>query len=177
MSYRAPLTGFEDLVVPATLVNPTGPVGAAAYNIDWMTVDFPNGSSTTADLVFQIPHSAKLGTSAVLHFHWQPSNTNAGVADFTVQHQWRNNTGEAAGVAVASWPSVAGTLTPGGVANVMTYGDLATLTKANGTISSILQVRVTRLGGTDAFTGDVRLVSADVHIEIDSNGSQSIMSK
>jgi hypothetical protein len=177
MGFRPPLIGTEDLAVPATLVNPAGAPAAAQYDPDWACIVFPNGSTTVADLSFQIPHSAKLGTTAVFHMHWQPSSTDTtGTADFTLRYQWRNNDG-AVGVAVASWATEPCTLTPGGVANALYYGNLCTLTKADGGLSSILQIRLERTGGTDGFTGDVRAMSFDCHIQIDSSGSTTPSSK
>lgn len=177
MSYRKPFVGTEDLVIGATLVNPAGAPGAAQYDPDWACITFPNGSTTVADLSFQIPHSAKLGTPAVFHLHWQPSSTDTtGTADFTLRYQWRNNDGSV-GVAVASWATEPCTLTPPGVANALYYGNLCTLTFPTGNLSSILQVRLERNGGTDGFTGDVRVMSFDCHILIDSNGSAQPGSK
>lgn len=175
---RKPWTrGFEDLVIPATLVNPLGPPAAATYDPDWANIVFPDGSTSVIDVSYQIPHSAILGTSAILHMHWQPSNTNTGAASFTIQYQWRNNNAAAVGVAVASWAATTGTLTPGGVANVLQSGDLCTLTFPTGMMSSCLQVRISRTGGTDAFTGDVRLISIDAHIQLDSLGSEAVLAK
>lgn len=161
---------WDDLVVPATLVNPPGLPSAPTYNINTVTLDFENSKNAVQQLIFQMPHGYACGTDARFHIHWQPSNTNTDDARFQIDWQWRNN-GDV-NQAIGSWNSVITDITPSGVVGKLQIDELAIFTKADSEISSIIQVQVARLGVTDAYTGDVQVVSQDSHIRKNSSGSK-----
>lgn len=162
-------TFWDDLVVPATLVNLAGPPAAPAYNAIDLTVDFSSSAINTVQFVYQLPHAWKEESNVHFHIHAFPSNTNGGNVVWEWKWRWTSILGVA-----GAWDTSSAPEAMSGVEDRHAYMAAKTIPGAGHTISSILQVQLQRLGndGADSFTGLVQMLSADVHFERDRPGSR-----
>ena len=148
------------------------------------TLDFKNNCDLNdyAVMNIQINHDYKLGTTVHPHIHWfQKENKTP---NWLVQYRWQYNGASK----TTSWTNLPLT------SNAFTYtsGDFVQITGGNEItpatsidVSSILQIRIIRdvanasglFAGTDTYTGDAEALNFDIHIEIDSFGSNLEYSK
>lgn len=159
---------WDDLRFPAQGVYPPGLASDPTWdatNIGW---SFSPTVTNILQMVCQLPHSYKEGTSIYPHVHWEPSNTDTGNTLWRLGYRWRNNGETAAALTTQD------ILVPaGGTALTLQIDSFAALTKANATISSILDIELSRIGGdgTDTFTGNAILKEFDIHFMKDTDGS------
>ena len=163
---------IEDLVIPGIGVNPPGPVAAPTYNESLLTSDFVNGASNRFDIVYQTKHAMVLGADAYadIHLHMQGSGAAAANADWDVEVSQYSST--MAGTAQPvftnvpiSTPMSADTLERMYIVRVLNVTGLS--------MSGIVKVKLTRKGGTDAYAGDCRVSSYDMHLKVNRLGSRS----
>lgn len=165
---------WDDVTFPLIAQNIDSGVGTLEYNYanSSITADANGGIEDANDLVTlncQIPHKAKLNGLAHFHIHWEQATAQAYTFDFKYRIQKQGQ------LKASSWSTP---VTVGMSNNVFTYStgtlnqitellvlDLAALGVG---LSDIIQVQFTRSDGT---AGDIEIVTADFHFEIDSLGS------
>ncbi len=160
---------WDDLVMPATLVNLTGPATPPAYNETEMTVDFSASADNTVQFNFQLPHGWAEGTDIHFHCHWMPSNTDTGNVIWEHKYRLIDVNGTA-----GSWTTTTQPEAASGVAGKLVVGAEKVISASGKHISAILQIQLQRLAGSDpldTFTGIARVASFDCHIQKDSPGS------
>lgn len=166
---------WDDLVMPAISVNPTGITSAATAITDaagwlgcWL---FVNTGTPTVVFQFQLSHGTRLGVDLRPHIHWVKDS----VTDVTGTVVWEANFRHCPlnGVASAWTGFSAGTLVldPGDTRNkgALTAWALADATYHFG-ISDIIEMVIQRNGGT---SGDAVILSGDIHYQIDRVGSRN----
>ena len=156
--------GWDDLVQPATAVNPPGGVGPATYNVTDSTLDFVEGSDNRCDFNFQVPHRWLEASSVKLHLHVYHSTNGVGNTRWTVSYRVVNRAGAKPG-----WTTPAAIIVAAPASTNHVVLDLLTITMAAKTISCVVQVQLVRNGGhgNDTYGGDVQLISADLHFQSD----------
>lgn len=119
----------------------------------------------------QLPHRWKVGSVVYPHVHWHQAANQAPV--WKVDYRWAD-----IGGAVGAWQ----TYTMDVLVKTYTSGTMHQISNnstgisgAGKTISSILQCKLYR--DDNVYTGDAGAVSFDVHIEVDSFGSDTEFSK
>jgi hypothetical protein len=167
-------TFWDDLVIPATAVNPPGGVGPASYNTTEATLDFVNGADNRCDFTFQLPHRWKEGTSVYFHLHVLHSTNAAANTRWTLSHRTTSIDGADPG-----WTTDAAIILATPASTAHTILAIKTQAMSGHKISACLQYQLVRNGGhgDDTYSGDVRMISADVHYEIDRPGSREILAK
>ena len=161
-------TVWDDLRSPVTAINPPGLGSDPTFDTTNIGYSFANGSLNFLFIILQLPHSYKEGTDIVPHIHWMPSTTNTGTVSWRLEYAWVNNLETQPGLTTVDI-----TPTPNGTANKLQLNTFGAISKANAEISSMLTIKLSRLGNTDAFTGNAILKEFDVHFQINTLGSRS----
>lgn len=160
---------WDDLRFPATnlCVNPA----TLKPDFDYTEVGFLFDAAATETIfaVAQMPHGYKEGSDIEMHIHWEPTNTNTGNVLWQVEYKWTNIGGTEPGTFTAITILDAGD----GTAYKHQIADFATISGTGKTISSILSLKISRLGGdgTDTYNADALLKEFDIHYQINSFGS------
>ncbi len=160
-------TVWEDLRFPATVINPPGQVADPDFdvtNIGWL---FDSGGTEILYIIAQLPHSYKEGTNLCCHVHWNPTNTNTGNVLWRISYRWLNDE-ETAG----AFTDVDITAVANGTAGKSQTDIFADLVKADAVISSILDIKLQRIGGSDTYNADALLKEFDIHFEKNTLGSR-----
>jgi hypothetical protein len=160
-----PTEGWDDLVIPATAVNPPGGVQAATQNITELTLDFENGKDCRIDLVYQMPHRWKVGGELRFHLHtFRSTNETGKVARWLVK--WRYAIEDSA--SKAAWTDDAAVLiaVPSGTGPKII--PIKAFTMAGCGISSCVQIQLTRTAthSDDTYNGNVEVYNLDGHYQI-----------
>jgi len=174
--------GWDD-ILPYSTANAQGVAGLA--NAQYGTTGFQLykwvdsvAADETFQFAFQMPHRMSEGGDVHFHLHVIPSANGAGgnnVVRLQYDYQWVNI--DAAFSTTTNTTIAAASYTVGAAdANVHKLWEPAALSGSGKTYSSGLIMRVTRLSKTDAvddYTGDIWLLFADLHVEINALGSIS----
>jgi hypothetical protein len=172
-------TVFCDLL-PTAVYTPTG---ASAPNITvypgsttLKCQEFTNaGGAEEFNPSFQFPHEWKEGTEIVPHLHLAiPDDGTGGTITMNMTYQWVNHDDIGA---------IAETTVSGSIIRLANAGvnhnailSFPPITDATKKISSIFTARITRNTG-DTFQGSVWLKSADIHVECNTLGSNTLYTK
>lgn len=167
-------TVWDDLRFPSTAINPPGLVSDPTFDttdIGWL---FAPDATNILFFVAQVPHKYKEGTSLHCHVHWEPTNTNTGNVLWRLSYRWRNDR-ETAG----AFTDVSVLATANGTASKVQFDDFPEISKTNALVSSILDLKVERIGGdlSDTYNANARLKEFDIHFEIDTIGSREEVTK
>jgi hypothetical protein len=133
---------------------------------------FPqNDTSEYLDIIAQLPHRWKEGSTIYPHVHVRQAADQQAV--FKIDYRWYN-LGDAipAGTTTYTMNSYALTYTSGTIAQIIKGTGVSGSGK---TISSLLKMRLYR--DDNVYTGDILMDSFDIHIEMDSIGSASEYTK
>jgi len=168
-------TVFDDLRFPATSVNPPGLVSDPDWdntNGGWL---FDSGSTEQLWIIGQMPHSWKEGSDVTPHIHWWPTSTNTGDVYWRLEYKWTNINGTDAGAFTTVNIQDAGD----GTNLKHQVASFGTISGAGKTISSMLIMKVSRIGGDvlDTYTADALFREFDIHYEMDTLGSRAILTK
>jgi len=168
-------TVWEDMRAPATAINPPGVEGDPdwdATNIGWL---FDAAGIEILYIIFQLPHTYKEGTDLYPHVHWQPTSTDTGDVLWKIDYKWTNVNATDAG---STTPVE---ITPAGDGTTLKHqlSSFAALDGTGKTISSILTIKLSRMGNDDddTYTGDALLKEFDIHYQIDTVGSRTELTK
>lgn len=170
--YDGPGERWEDIRFPVSGINPPGQVS----DPDW---DTTNGGwlfdASSTELVFvaaQLPHAWKAGSVLKPHVHWQKTTSASGTVLWLLEYKW-SPIGDVMDTAFTELSSttVSPPATDGDTANehlVTGLGDLAATGKD---ISDMLMMKLSRVGGSDTYGADARMLEFDIHYVRDSRGS------
>lgn len=136
---------------------------------------FAKAADNIASFSAQMPHGYKQGSDIEFHLHLAYPDNGAGGSRWVFTHSWANM-----GAAFPGETTVPLTVASPEITDQHQYSEIATLSGAGKTISSILLCSIMR-EGTDAVNDtydDVSyLVSMDFHYQRDTNGSRLENSK
>jgi len=173
MGMSGSATTWEDLRFPATAINPVGAPSPMGFDTTYIGFTAAAGQTQTIAVIAQMPHSWKLGSTIYPHVHWMPTSTNSGSVLWNIQYKWTdlNQVESASFISLnvsqnASGSAYTHQLVGWAVSGSSIYG-----------LSSLLTILVSRIGGSDSYTGDALLKEFDIHYQIDSVGSREPMSK
>ena len=115
---------------------------------------------------YQFSHSYEEGTDIEFHIHWTPTTTNTGSVKWELEYTWQSVNG------TFSSPTVLTIIDPAdGTAYKHQIAAFSTISGVGQGLSSIMLVRVRRLGSEDDYTGSAALLYADIHYKKNSLGS------
>lgn len=169
---------WDDLRFPATAVNPPGQASDPDFDTTNGGYLFATGSTETIFLIAQLPHSWAEGTDLKPHVHWQKTTSAGGDVLWRLSYKWA----AIAEVMDSSFTDVdVSTVAAGTPDNdtanehlITPFGALAATSK---TVSSMLVMKLSRIGGGDDYGADARLLEFDIHYQIDSFGSNQEFTK
>lgn len=173
ITFEGDATVWDDVSFPLIASKLDSAAGTLEYNYPNASITMSGGGSLaipadTLYLTCQIPHRAKLNSTADLHMHWeQPANQ---AYTFSVSYRIQKN-GQAK---TTAW-STPSTITMAN--NVFSYvsGTLIQITRLLNIdltgigLSDLIQVKLTR---TDLTAGDIEAITLDCHFEMDCLGSR-----
>ena len=146
--------------------------GVLDFNYPEKGIDFPS-TATSADnnslhIIAQIPHSWVEGSSLYPHLHWI-QNQNEPVA-WEMSYRWYNNNE----IVPSSYSSteVIKTVFPYVSNNLLQISTFPILSGTGMKISSFLDIKISRVGVNDNYTGDALYKEFDVHFQSDLPGSR-----
>jgi hypothetical protein len=125
------------------------------------TYMFENGSTREISYIAQMPHQWHEGTTIEPHVHYCASNTNTGNVYLQMDYWWCNF-GQTIGTPTTIFKVVAAN----GTAYQHALANLGYIDGTGKSFSSILGMRIARLGGNalDTFTGDFYMLQTDIHV-------------
>lgn len=171
---RDSATQWIDLVINASLINPTGSPSPPTIDNTDGTYLFVNGQVNTATFIFQLPHGWKEGSNISFHIHGCKISTGSGTPLFRSKYRW-NNIGDTA----TSYTNLDTLTLASGLTDNNRNGQHLIYENPdyNGTgkgLSSILIVYLERTATAtgDNYEADWKLYSVDLHIQIESFGSR-----
>jgi len=132
--------------------------------------------------IFQVNHDWKIGSDIDFHIHWFQSQ--AAIPNFLIQYRWYDN----GTTSIPSWtnlytPTQAFTYSSGTLLQISDFGTVSP-TSISG-VSSFIDVLFYRdtdddselFGAVDPVATDVTIKELDIHLQIDSIGSDEEYSK
>jgi hypothetical protein len=164
---------WDDLRAPATAINPPGLVSDPTFdstNIGWL---FDPSSTEILFIILQMPHSYSEGTNIIPHVHWESTDSNVGTVKWRLEYKW-TNVGD---IESGSYTAIDITPSTDGNSLKSLISGFGEISKTGARISSILSVKLSRIGGDDTYTGDALLKEFDIHYEKNTIGSLSSTSK
>lgn len=167
-------TSFEDLMFPATGINPSGDPAAPVLdnNNGWLQFD-PTIQQVVAIQV-QLPHRWKEGSPIFPHIHWSKSDYTSGNVVWLLEYKWipiGENMDSNWSVLKISTPSPD---TPDtNTARKHLISSFPQIDTTNKQISDMLITKVSRLATDieDTYASTALMFQFDIHYEIDSFGS------
>lgn len=163
-------TTFEDLKFPANALAAGATPADPCVVVGGLRVRCFDGGSTTEsmEMIIQMPHNWKLGSTIYPHVHWGPSDTGAGNVKWQFEYSWQNTNG-----AFTTSTIISLTAATDGVAHKNFISSFPSITSSTASLSSIILGRIFRVPtGDDTYTSDAELYEFDIHYEIDSLGSR-----
>jgi len=167
-------TQWDDLVIPASLINPSGsPSPPMVDNTDgtWL---FKEGEVNTTAFTFQMPHSWKQGTNISFHIHWCKATAGSGSPLWRSKYRWVNLGDTATSFTALDTLTLSSLLTDNNLAGQHLLSEDPDYTGSGKTFSSILIVYLERTGtaSSDNYEASAKLLSVDVHYQVESFGSR-----
>lgn len=169
------LGGSKDPGFTKILDNGSGSQGVFAYLFD---------AASEEEIYFsaQMPHSMKLESAITPHVHWCPvSNGSAGqTVSWGLEYSWQD-IGSVFGNTSIVYSATHYPADSALVAKKHYITSFGEITGAGAAVSSVLVCRLFRdatgAGATDSYTADAAGLYMDFHIEMDSTGSVTELSK
>ena len=158
-------TTWDDLRFPATAVNPPG----QASDPDWDNVIpgwlFSGSGTEVIHLIAQLPHSWVEGSDLKPHCHWMKSTSASGGVQWQLEYAW-----SAVGEVLSGWTTVSTSSVVSGTpdddtANRQLISSFGVISGAGRQISDTLVFKLSRIGGSDTYNADARLLEFDIHYQ------------
>ena len=173
---------WDDMKSPATAINPPGQVSDPDVETTSGLLLFAAAGTELVYIFDQLPHSWAEGTSISPHVHWSKTTSAAGDVAWNLKYK-KAKLGEALD---AAWTDlgmvtepVAGTpdTDTADVQLLSSWGTQSFTSDFN--ISDCILWELSRIGGdaSDTYGADARLFEFDVHIQMDSQGSNALFEK
>lgn len=162
---------WEDLRFPPSRTM-VGALGKPDYDYTNCGFLFPqNDTGEVIYIVAQFPHAYKLTTSIYPHIHFIQSSADVPV--FKLSYRWYKNGSTPPSFTTITTNSLAFSYTSGSITQVALFPAISGV--SIDTISSILDMKLYR--DDNVVTGDVLVKELDIHYEIDTLGSRTILAK
>lgn len=165
-------TFWDDLRFPSSAINPPG----AVSDPDRDTTDgcflFDSGSTETITGQAQLSHSWFEGSALHPHIHWEPTNTNTGSVLWRLHYQIADINGVFSAI-----DSMDVSQDGAGVAETHQVAQFAEIDMTGYSISAIVKWRLSRIGGSDTYNADAKLLEFDIHYQLDRPGSRQEYTK
>lgn len=177
-NFRLSDTSFEDMRREASASNIESASTRYTFDYDEGTITFDDDARIANERIiytFQMPHQWSEGSSVLPHFHWWQSGSD--LPNWWMKwRKWNNGAAKPASWTEAIRASEGFTYVSGDLGQITLF---PTIDMSDITISGFVQVTFGRdtgnvstlFAGADPLTGGAEFVDFDLHIEIDSFGS------
>lgn len=171
-------TRWDDLRAPATALKVGSTAPASNTTFGWL--EFAHNADAFVFTHFQLPHAWREGSNISPHVHWCKTTAAAGEVEWQLDYRWFN-IGE---VMDGDWTTLS-SMTPAVLDDDTQYQQaltaLGTISGDRHQVSDMLICKLTRLGtsysGSNHYGAAAALLELDLHIQIDSLGSEQLYSK
>lgn len=160
---------WNDLVAPATAINPPGQVSDPDWDTSIPGWLFDATAVESLDIVFQLPHTVKISADGGVlkpHCHWTKTTSDVGNVVWQIDYRWAK-IGEVIGgeETLSAYQAVSGTF-DSNTANEHLITSLGTIEDLTFDISDMLLVKLSRVAddANDTYAADARLLEFDIHI-------------
>jgi hypothetical protein len=158
-----PYLTWDDLRFPATAVNPPGQVSDPSWDTVIPGWRFDAISTEMIHLIGQIPHTWVEGSELHPHIHWMKINTGAGNVQWQLQYAWSS-----INEVLSAWTTLNATTTVNGTPDTNTQDKqlitaFPAIDATGHGISDSLIMKVSRIGASDSYGSDARLIEFDIH--------------
>lgn len=165
------LPQFTDLALPATLINPVGPVSPPLLDNADGTLLFRSGQTDTVTFAYQLPHGYREGSDISFHVHWSKTSNAAGTVNWQYRYSWCDIGDVTPGFSVLASGIVQ--VSDRDTAEVHAITRWPEIVGSGHNVSSIVKVWLQRTSaaGGDTYAASARLISADLHYQQNTFGS------
>jgi hypothetical protein len=112
-----------------------------------------------------------MGSEISPHVHWCKTTSAAGTVKWTLEYRWAD-----LGEVFSAWSS-ADTATlvisDGDTAEQHALSEFSKIIPPANVVSSMMLVKISRVGGDDTYGADAKLLEFDIHYQIDARGSDT----
>jgi len=154
---------WDDLRFPASAVRASGPVGIPSWDTTVPGWLFAGNSTEMVQFVCQLPHEWATGTELRPHVHWMKTTSAAGNVQWQLDYAWA----EIGGVVTAFTPLTTTTAVAGtpdtDTQNKHLISAFAAIDTSGKGLSDMLMMKLSRIGGSDSYGSDVRMIECDFH--------------
>lgn len=165
---------WDDMKYPASGLNPPGAASDPTRDTTDGMLLFDAAATNVIAGGALMPHAREVGTVIEPHIHWTATTTGAGNV------VWRFEYAVASiGNAFPAYTTVNVTAAASGVANQHQVTSFGEITMADDALGTMLKWKLSRIGGdaADTYAADAKLLEFDIHIQLDSFGSEEKYSK
>lgn len=166
---------WDDERVPASAINPPGAASDPDRDADDACFLFDGGGTEILFFQLQLPHAWQEGTLLSPHVHWTKTTSAAGTVLWRMNYQWA-----ALGNVFGAWSDDSDAtliISDGDTANQHALSAFADISGSGVGLSSMLKIKLSRVGGSDTYAADAKLLEFDVHIQKDTTGSRAEYAK
>lgn len=169
---------WDDLRFPATSFNPPGAVSDPDYDATNGLLLFDSGTTEVIFAAVQMPHSWREGSTIVPHLHWQKTTSAAGDVLWRLEYKMSpiNQVMDASFTAIDIDATVGGTPDTD-TADKHLISSFGGVNMSGKQVSDMLILKISRVGGSDTYGADARLLEFDIHVQLDGLGSVNQFSK
>lgn len=167
---------FEDISIPATLINPTGSLSPPGTDTTDGGFLFDSASTEIVSLITRLPNTWASETSIRFRVHWTKTTSAAGNVYWRLEYKWAP-VGE---VYDASWTTLNVTApmaatTDNNTANEHLISEFSAISTTGKTKSDIIIMKLSRIGGdaADTYGADARLLAIRLRYQLDSFGNNN----
>ena len=170
---------WDDLRFPAQGINPPGAVSDPVLEATSGLWLFDAAGTEILMGVAQLPHAWREGTAISPHVHWQKTTSASGTVLWRLEYEIVDNGSVAAmdyGTTLDAVTPVAGTPDTDTANNVM-ISSFGQIDMTGRRVSCLMFWKLSRVGGSDTYGADARLIEFDIHYQADSLGSAELYTK
>jgi hypothetical protein len=162
---------WEDMRFPASAFNPPGEVSDPGYDTTNGGFLFDAAGTEVLFMQAQLPHTWKEDTVLKPHVHWQKTTSATGTVYWKLEYKWCP-IGEVMDAAFTTLFSTTPAVSDDDTANKHALTALGEISGTGKTISDMLIMKLSRVGASDTYGADARLIEFDIHYQIDGDGSR-----
>jgi len=176
------IPAWDDLMFPASAINPTGQAAPPSLNVDNGLWEFSASATNVIALQVQMPHRWKEGTILSPHVHWRKKTQGTGNVMWELKYEFKNLNDDFTDVYTETTlleDTVSPIASDDGTALKHLLSSWDDIDMTGLTLSCMGILFISRLGGheDDTYAGVAQLLQFDIHYMIDSLGSHTLYTK
>jgi len=162
---------WDDLRFPVTAINPPGAASDPDIDTTDGTLLFDASGTEIVFVQAQMPHAWQQNSVLAPHVHWCKTSSAAGTVSWQLAYKVA-----AVGDTFGAWSSADEAVLVVSDSDTEDKHALSSFTDiqlAVDGVSAMLLIKLSRVGGSDTYGADAKLLEFDIHYRIDSRGSDT----